>query len=333
MKEALFWEKEDKKVHCLLCPKNCKITEGKRGFCKVRKNVDGILYSLVYGKPCSIAVDPIEKKPLFHFIPSSLVYSVGTAGCNLSCKFCQNYQISQSNPEDIPCKDMSPEDIVNDAIQQNCKAIAYTYNEPTIFFEYALDIAKLARKKGLKNIMVTNGYINEKPLKQLYKYIDAVNVDLKAFTERFYKDMTLAGLKPVLKTLKLLNKMNVWIEITNLIIPTLNDNEKEIKNMCEWIVKNLGKDVPLHFSAFYPCYKLLDIKPTPIKTLEKAHKIAKEAGLNYVYVGNVESDLQNTFCDKCNNIVIERTRSFDVNKINIKEGKCTFCSHLIKGVF
>lgn len=334
MKEALFYKKlKDKNVQCMLCPRKCVIAQGKRGFCRVRENKDGKLFSVVYARPCTEAVDPIEKKPLFHFLPGSMAYSIATPGCNLACKHCQNWSISQVMPEEVPCHEAKPEDVVERALQADCESISYTYIEPTIFYEYILDIAKLARKKGLKNTMVTNGFINQEPLKELYKYIDAANIDLKGFTEEFYKNVCSAQLKPVLEAIKTMKKMNVWIEITNLIIPTLNDDMNKIKEMCEWIVKNLGNDVPLHFSRFFPYYKLMHLPPTPIETLTKAYDIAVKTGIKYVYVGNIITDkYENTHCPKCKKLLIERT-AFFVKQNNIENNKCKFCKEKIAGVF
>lgn len=335
MKEAIHYKVLKKDiVQCQLCPKFCTLKDNEIGKCKVRQNLKGKLYSLVYGKPCAIAVDPIEKKPLFHFLPGSLVYSIGTVGCPMSCLFCQNYTTSQASPEEVYSQEFTPEEIVNDAIERGCKIIAYTYNEPTIFYEFALDCAKVAKEKGIKNIMVTNGFINEKPAKELYEYIDSANVDLKSFEESFYKKICDAELKPVLNTLKLLKKMKVWLEVTNLVIPTLNDDPKMIKKMCLWIKENLGETVPLHFSRFSPMYKLTNIKSTPIKTLLEAKKIAESLGLKYIYVGNVLDDsLNNTYCKKCNEAIIKRSSYYDLLENHVVQGKCSFCKEKIEGVF
>ena len=333
MKEALYYKKKGKGiVQCHLCPWNCVIADGKRGVCKVRENQKGKLYSLVYAKPCSIAVDPIEKKPLFHFMPGHSSYSIGTVGCNLHCKFCQNWTTSQASPESFMVYETPPEKVVEEALANGCKSIAYTYNEPIIFYEYVWDTAKLARKAGLKNVLVSNGFINEEPLKKLSKYIDAANIDLKAFDDGFYRKITTAWLEPVLESLKLLVKNNVWLEITNLIIPGLNDDPKKIEEMCIWIKNSLGKDVPLHFSRFFPQYNLQNTAPTPAETLIKARDIAKKAGLNYVYAGNIAIEGgSNTYCPKCNKLLVERG-GFEVYKNNIKNGKCS-CAHKIAGVW
>lgn len=287
MKEAMFYKKlKDNKVQCLLCPYECIISPKSRGNCLTRFNKDGKLYSLVYEKPCAFNVDPIKKKPLYHFLEGTWTYSIGTAGCNFHCKFCQNCEISQHIPEDVPYQIMKVKDVVKNAIKSKCPSISFTYNEPVVFYEYVYDIAKLSHKKGLKNILITNGYINPKPLKELCKYIDAVNVDLKGFSEEFYDENCFGHLKPVLKTLKILKKKKIHIEITNLIIPGYNDDLKLFEKMCKWIKKNLGKETPLHISRFFPMHKFKDIKETPIETLKKAEKIAKKY-LKNVYIGNV----------------------------------------------
>lgn len=333
MKEAMYYKKlKGGMVNCQLCPRKCIIKDGEHGFCRARKNEKGKLYSLVYGAPCSVSIDPIEKKPLFHFLPETTAYSIGTAGCNLRCKFCQNWQISQALPEEIPFIDLPPEKLVKEAIANGCKSIAYTYTEPVIFYEYVLDTAKLARKKGLKNVVVTNGFINQEPLKELCKYIDGVNVDLKGFTDEYYRKITGAWLQPVLESLKTIKKMGVWLEVTNLVVPGLNDDMAVIKKMCEWIKKNLGVDTPLHFSRFFPDYLMRDYPPTGENTLLKAGEIAKKVGLHYVYIGNIMiENAQNTYCPKCGELLIER-RWFETVQNNIKDSKCK-CGEKIAGVW
>ena len=280
IRKAMYYEKmDDDKVKCTLCPFNCVLSLGQTGACKARKNEGGEMVSLTYGKPVSLAIDPIEKKPLFHFYPGTQVFSLGTAGCNLHCNFCQNWQISQASPEKIQNYEISSEQIVQKAIESGSKSIAFTYNEPIIFYEMMLETAKLAKQKGLKTVMVTNGYINKKPLEELAEYIDAANVDLKAFTEKFYKEYTGASLKPVLESMKTLKKKGVFLEVTNLIIPGANDTEKEIRELCEWIKENMGEETPMHFSRFFPAYNLKNVPPTPVETLKTAKKIAEEVGL------------------------------------------------------
>ncbi len=331
----MFYKKlEHMKVQCQLCPNKCIILHGKRGSCRVRENHAGKLYSLVYGLPCTAGVDPVEKKPLFHFLPGSKTYSIATPGCNLHCKSCQNWQISQRGPDEVECFSMSPEQVVENALKNGCDSISYTYVEPAIFYEYVLDTAKLAHEKGLKNIMVTNGYLNQAPLKKLYKYIDACNIDLKGFTEEFYRNICSGHLKPILDTIKTVVKMGVWTELTTLLIPTLNDDAATIKKQCDWIKKELGTRVPLHFSRFFPYYKLTHIPPTPHETLLNAYKIAKDSGLKYVYVGNIAiEETEDTFCPKCSKKIISRGSFFTVNSVKVKAGKCGYCKAKVDGVF
>jgi len=333
MKEASYYKKlKDENVQCALCPRECVIKKNSYGFCNARKNIDGKLYSAVYSNPCAVHIDPIEKKPLYHFMPGEKALSIGTIGCNLECKHCQNWTMSRAKPEGIVTQKISPEEIIEIAVEKGCGIISYTYNEPTVFFEYMLDCAKIAKKKGLKNTIVSNGFINEEPLKELCKYIDGANVDLKSFNNKFYKDICSAWLEPVLESLKILKQKNVWLEITNLIIPTLNDNIKEIGKMCIWIKENLGADVPLHFTGFYPCYKLLDIPKTSPEILKKARKIALKTGIKHSYVGNVfAAEENNTYCPKCGKLLIERS-VFSIIKNNIKNSKCS-CGEQIAGVF
>lgn len=330
MKEALYYKKHKEGVRCCLCPHNCIIPEGKRGNCCVRENTGSKLYSLVYGKACSLAIDPIEKKPLYHFLPGHSSFSMATVGCNLHCLHCQNSAISQS--KSIVGKEVAPEEIVKLAIAEGCKSISYTYTEPTVYYEYALETAKIARKQGIKNVMVSNGFINEKPLKEFCRYLDAANIDLKGFTDEFYKKTCFARLDPILDSLRIFYEKKVWLEITNLIIPGLNDDTKDIKKMCNWIKDNLGTDVPLHFSRFFPNYRLTNLGPTPPESLVKARDISKNVGINYTYIGNIFIDgADNTYCPKCGNLLIER-EGFNVLQNNILAGKCR-CGQTIAGVF
>jgi pyruvate formate lyase activating enzyme len=319
--EALFYEKlKDKKVKCNLCPNFCIIKENEYGKCKARKNIDGKLYSMVYGKIAAMHIDPIEKKPFFHFLPGSLIYSISTTGCNMRCKFCQNWEISQVYPDEIETKFFSPEDLIKDIKSKQIKAIAFTYGEPSIFYEYMLDIAKLAKKNGIKTAVVSSGYINPEPLKKLLPYIDAYKIDLKGFTDKFYEEVTSGKLQPVLETMKIIKKSGVWLEIVNLVIPGYNDDEKDIKRMAQWIKENLGDDVPLHFTRFYPNYKLLNLPPTPPQTLKKAREIAMGVGLKYVYTGNIDDiEGSTTYCPKSKQPAIIRN-GFFVIKNNLKEG-------------
>jgi pyruvate formate lyase activating enzyme len=334
LKVASFWKKlNDKILQCQLCPRRCVIPDGKRGYCGVRENRAGTLYTLVYAKPVAIHVDPIEKKPLFHFLPSTSAFSIATTGCNLKCKFCQNWEISQARPEEVEYTYIEPKELVEKAIESGSPTIAYTYTEPTIFYEYMLETAKLARARGLRNIMHSNGYINEEPLRQLCKYLDAANIDLKGFSDEYYAKLTDATLEPVLKSLKVLREEGVHIEITNLILPGFNDDEPTLKKMCLWIKDNLGADTPVHFGRFFPLYKLANLNPTPVETLEKARAIALECGLKYVYIGNVGGHpAENTYCPRCKKIVIER-KGYFITQNNLIDGKCKFCAEDIKGVW
>jgi len=330
MKEALFYKKlKDKQVQCKLCPHNCVIKEESTGLCRVRKNIKGKLYSLVYAKPVAIQLDPLTKKPLYHFLPGEKALSIGTVGCNFDCWSCQNSHLSQANPEEYQINEVPPEKIIEMCIKNNCKVIAYTYTEPTIFYQYMLDIAKLAKKKGIKNVIVSNGYINEKPLKELCKYIDGANIDLKSLDNNFYKKYCQGRLAPVLNSLKILKKEKVYFEITNLIIPKMNDKKTEVERLVKWVSENLG-DVVLHFSRFFPMYKLQDKNETSIKTMEMAFKIGKKY-LNYIYLGNMGKE-NNTYCKKCKKLLIQR-RCYDVGRVNIKKGKCTGCGNKIIGVW
>jgi len=334
LKEALFYQKlTNKNVNCQLCPRFCVISPGKRGYCRVRENRDGTLYSLSFGKPVSIHIDPIEKKPLFHFLPSTNVFSIATVGCNLNCKFCQNWEISQAKPEDVSSLTVAPQDLVKKVKESGSYTIAYTYTEPTIFYEYMLETAKLAREQGIRNVMHSNGYINEKPLRELAKYLDAANIDLKGFSEEYYAKICEGSLEQVLRSLKILKEEGVHLEITNLVLPGYNDNMDTITKMCLWIKENLGADTPLHFSRFYPMYKLIALIPTPVETLEKARKVALDCGLKYVYIGNVPGHPgENTYCPKCKRVVIKRA-GYIISEINLENGKCKFCGERIEGVW
>ena len=328
-----FTPLEGGEIQCELCPHRCRVAKGKRGICRVRENRDGKYYSLVYGNPCAVHLDPIEKKPFSHVLPGTTSFSLATAGCNFQCKFCQNWEISQAFPEDIFSFEVSPELMVSRAKEIGARSIAYTYVEPTIFYEYMSDIGILAKKAGLLNVTHSNGFINPEPLKNLCKVLDAANIDLKGFTENFYRELCSGELNPVLETLKTLKKEKVHVEITNLIIPTKNDEISVLKEMCLWIRKELGPDTPIHFSRFYPLYKLKTLPPTPVSTLEKAREAAASAGLEYVYVGNIPGHTaENTFCPKCKKMVIQRT-GYMVGEINLKDGKCKYCGKPIPGIW
>ena len=336
VKEAMFYQQlEHKKVICELCPHFCKLDDGQVGNCNVRKNSAGKLYSLVYGKAIAVHVDPIEKKPLFHVTPGSRSFSMATVGCNFHCKFCQNADISQVSRSvnlDTIGQNLSPEELVAMASSDNCSSIAYTYTEPTIYFEYAYDTAKIAHQNGLLNIFVTNGFISPEPVNYINEYLDAANVDLKSFSENFYKKLVGAKLAPVLDTLKLMKKLNIWVEVTTLIIPGCNDSPEELKDIARFLVE-ISPKIPWHVSAFYPTYKLTSAPRTPPETLRKARRIGLDAGLRYVYTGNIPGDEgENTFCHNCGKIIIERT-GYRVGAVNIRAGRCAFCGTPAAGVW
>lgn len=328
-----FTPLSDGKIQCELCPHRCRVTKGKRGICRVRENRDGKYYSLVYGNPCAIHLDPIEKKPFFHVLPGSKSFSIATAGCNFQCKFCQNWEISQAFPEDLYNYDAPSEFIIQKAKEMNALSIAYTYVEPTIFYEYMVDTGVLVKKAGLLNVMHSNGFINPSPLRNLCKILDAANIDLKSFNENFYQELCSGELSPVLETLKILKSEKVHVEITNLVIPTKNDQLSEIKEMCLWIKRELGPDTPLHFSRFYPLFKLKYLPPTPVSTLEKARALALSTGLEYVYIGNVPGhEGEHTYCPKCKKLLIQRI-GYMIGEVNLKSGKCKFCGKPLPGIW
>lgn len=318
-------------VKCNLCPKYCRIKPNERGDCRIRFNLDGKLVTLTYSHPCSVHIDPVEKKPLFHFYPGSPILSIATAGCNLHCKNCQNWQISQANPEDIPSYTLTPQQLVALTLDSNCQMLAYTYTEPLAFYEYALNTSILAKTYQIKNVLVTAGYLNKKPLKKIYRYTDAANIDLKFFQDELYRKITTATLKPVLDALILAREMGVWLEITNLIIPTLNDDYQQIERMCKWIRDNLGPDLPLHFSRFQPQYLLRNLPPTPYQTLKQAHQIAKDCGIKFVYIGNVYgAPEENTYCPNCGRVIIRRI-GFQILEYKIEQNRCSYCGEYIPG--
>ena len=336
--EAMHYRKlNEYTIQCQLCPWECEVTEAERGICGVRENVGGKYYTVVYGKPCTAnPSDPIEKKPLFHYLPGSTTFSIATAGCNISCKYCQNWQISQSRPEQVASVDMPPEAVVRYAALYGCATIAYTYSEPVIFYEYMYDTARLSRKQGIGGVMISNGFIKKEPLKQLCDVLTGVKIDFKGFSEKFYHEICRGQLKPVLETLKTLKEVGIWFEIVILIIPTLNDSEQENSDMCKWIADNLGPDVPVHFSRFSPksAYALRNLPRTPIATLERCHELARAAGLRYAYLGNVPGHrFESTYCPQCGKRLIHR-RGFWVSANLIgKDGKCPGCGTKVPGVW
>jgi len=346
MKLALMQKQlKSKTVKCLACSHYCIIQNNSTGLCGIRKNINGKLYLLVYGKAAAVNIDPVEKKPLYHFLPGSKIFSFGTLGCDFGCLFCQNWDISQptreirfdENRDKIleklleNCQDLKPKQIVEYCKKQSLPSIAYTYNEPAVFFEYAYDTAKLAKKHGIKNVFVSNGYESKESLKKIKKYLDAANIDLKSFSEEFYLSICKARLEPVLKNIESFHKLGIWTEVTTLIIPTKNDSEKELTQIAEFLA-SVSKAIPWHVTAFHPDYKMLDVPPTPLSTLLKAYKIGKKAGLKYVYVGNVMAGkYENTYCPKCNSLSIERHGFFKI-KNNLDKGKCK-CGYELEGVW
>lgn len=323
----------DNKIQCTICPRNCKLDEGQCGFCQIRKNINGKVLLTSYGYNTGLAVDPIEKKPLFHFYPGSKVLSFGTLGCNMGCQFCQNWHISKSK-EDPHINHTEPDKIAELAMQLDCKSVAFTYNDPVIFFEYAIDTAKICHEMDIRTVAVTAGYINPEPRVEFFQYMDAANIDLKGFNEDFYKKNCLAHLEPVLDTIKYVkNETNCWLELTTLLIEGLNDSDEDLQKECEWIVQNLGVDTPLHFSAFHPAYKLQNIPPTKFSTMLKAYNIAKSAGLRYVYLGNVfDVNTSTTYCHACSKELIIRD-GYSLGEINMENGHCKFCGAECAGAF
>jgi len=330
--EARWWEPmSEGRVHCYLCPRHCHIGEGQSGFCFIRTNQDGKLYSLGYAAPAALQIDPIEKKPLNHFLPGTRVLSIGTAGCNMGCFFCQNWDISKSRQDQVHSTHMPAEDVVALARKYDCPTIAFTYNEPTIWGEYVVDICHAARAQGIATVMVSNGYITREAFHDIYDHVDGANIDLKAFTEEFYGRITLTHLQPVLETLEWLkNETNVWFELTNLMIPGLNDDPSETRKLAEWVIEHLGPDVPLHFTAFHPDFKLRDKPATPPETLHAAWKIARDVGLHFVYEGNIWGGASDTACPSCGEVLIRRSWHSVISN-RLKDGCCPKCGSGIPG--
>ena len=335
-KEAILYQKlEGGKVRCKLCNHACIIPEGKRGICGVRENIGGKLYSLVYEKAISACIDPIEKKPFYHFLPGSKSFSIATIGCNFRCKHCQNWEISQAGKKDgkIIGETLKIRDIVREALATGCKSISYTYTEPTIFMEYALDTASLAKENGLRNVFVTNGYMSLEAIDLMTGLIDAANVDLKAFSDKFYREICSARLEPVLESIKYMKRKGIWIEITTLIIPTLNDSKNELREIAEFIASEVGKETPWHVTRFHPDYQLLDLPPTDFETLQMARDIGLDSGLKYVYAGNVPpGEWDNTYCPNCGYLLIERD-IFTIKRNSMKDGKCPSCGYKVEGIW
>lgn len=333
IREASWYEKlEELRVVCRLCPRGCEVDDFERGYCGVRENRGGTYYTLVYGRPCSVHIDPVEKKPLFHFLPGAQALSVATAGCNMECQFCQNWQISQTRPEELRTVDLPPARLAREAQRTASPIMAYTYTEPVVFYEYMRDTAREGRNRGIRSVMISNGYIQPDPLRELCGVLDAVKVDLKAFQEGFYRDLCDGTLEPVLETLEILRETGIWYEIVYLVVPTLNDNMDEIGQMSEWIRSRLGPEVPVHFTRFHPTYKIQNLPATPVSTLEKARRVALDAGLHFVYLGNVVGhEGESTYCPSCGERVIHRV-GYRVLENRIRESRCP-CGDRIPGVW
>lgn len=330
-KEAMHYVQTPRGCKCLLCPAECTLRDGETGICRNRVNVNDKLYSIVYGNPCAVYVDPIEKKPLFHFQPSSWSFSIATAGCNLACLNCQNWTISQAGPKETRNTDLMPEAVVKESLANSCKSISYTYSEPVTFYEYVYDTSRLAHDSKVKNVFISNGYIAKEPMKALCKHLDAANINLKSFSESVYLKLNGGRLQPVLDTLKTIRDCGTWLEITNLVVPGWTDNMEMIKRMCGWLAENGFQDNPLHFLRFQPLYKLNHLPPTPVAILESAREAAMKEGIHFVYIGNVPgSKGQNTYCPQCHKEIITRN-GFRVDALHVRNGKCAYCGSSIAG--
>lgn len=328
---AIFQETTATGARCLTCPNECDIDEGSVGICGTRRNYGGKIYSLAYGNPCAVHIDPIEKKPLYHFYPQTTAFSIATAGCNFSCLNCQNWTISQTTPDKTRNADLMPEMVVKEALANQCKSIAYTYSEPTTFYEYVFDTARMARLKGIRNVYKSNGFIQEAPLRELAHSLDAANIDLKSFSNEIYVRLSGGTLEPVLRTLRILKEMNVWLEITNLIIPGWTDDMAIFRKMCIWLRENGLQEAPLHISRFQPEYKLTRVPPTPLAILDKAREIAMDEGLHFVYIGNVlNTPAENTYCAKCKKVIIGR-KGYRILSNAVTAGRCSFCNEPVPG--
>jgi pyruvate formate lyase activating enzyme len=332
--EARFYEKlPHRRIKCKLCPRECVIDDRERGYCGVRENRGGIYYTLVHSRVCAANIDPIEKKPFSHFLPGTLAFSIATAGCNVNCKMCQNWDISQSRPEQVSSQYLPPRALAEAAQANRCRSIAYTYSEPVIYYEYMCDAAEAARAAGLKNAVVTGAYIQRDPLLQLCRRVDAIKVDLKGYSEKFYRDVVNGELKPVLDSLIAIRKAQVWNEIVYLVIPTLNDGDAEFRGLARWVKTELGPDVPVHFTRFHPEYLLKNLPPTPVGTLERAKAIADAEGLHFAYIGNVPGHPgENTLCPKCRRTLVVRS-GFTISTMEVRKGKCRFCQQPVAGVW
>jgi pyruvate formate lyase activating enzyme len=334
-REAKYYEKlTDQKVRCLLCPRECLVDDFERGYCGVRENVGGTYNTVVYGRVCSYHVDPIEKKPLFHFLPGTTAFSIATVGCNMECKFCQNWEISQERPENVNAVYLPPGQLADTAKRYASPTIAYTYTEPTVFYEYMLDSAIEGHTRGIRSVVITAGYIEREPLLKLAGEVDAIKIDLKSYTEDFYSKICSSGLKPVLDAIRTVRETGTWLEIVYLVIPTLNDDEKQIDLMCRWLLDSVGDEVPLHFTRFHPTYRLKNLPPTPVSSVERAREVALSRGLKYVYVGNVPAGHpgESTHCPGCGSVVVKRA-GYMILSFDLAQGKCPDCGTAIPGVW
>jgi pyruvate formate lyase activating enzyme len=333
-REAMFYEKLDRNVvQCGLCPRRCVIAAEGRGFCRVRENRAGTLYSLVYGRPCSMNREPIEKAPFFHFLPGRLRLTLATVGCNQRCKYCQNWEISQAAPEDVRADTMAPEQVVALAESLRVPVICFTYTEPVVFYEYVTDVAQLARARSIRTCVVTGGYVNPEPLRRLCGVVDAIKIDLKGFTDEFYREVCGSSLRPVLTACRTVAESGTHLELVNLVVPALNDDSAQVGRMCAWIRDSLGDTVPVHFTRFHPDYRLQNSVPTPVATLERCARVARRAGLRYVYLGNVPGHRsESTFCPECGRLLIGR-RGYTVTENNVRDGACRFCTARIPGIW
>jgi len=320
-------------VQCELCPKACQLQPGQSGDCRIRVNLDGKLLAVTYGFPCALHLDPVEKKPLYHFYPGSAALSLATVGCNLHCLNCQNWEISQADPGTVPANELTPAQVAELAVQHKSKSVAYTYTDPVVYYEYALDCSRKVREAGKKNILVSAGYINRRPLEELCKVTDAATIDLKAMTDKFYREVCGATLKPVLAALETFKRCGVWLEVSNLVLPTMNDRDEDFRHLASWLKSNLGADTPLHFLRFMPHYRMRELPPTPEATLNRAREIARAEGLRYVYIGNLaQADASSTRCPQCGKTVIERT-GYRLRDNLLRRGNCPGCGTSIAGVW
>ncbi len=331
---AMHWDAiSDGRVICRLCPRECRVADRERGYCGVRENAGGVYKTLVHSRICAVHTDPVEKKPLFHVMPGANAFSLATAGCNIQCRFCQNWEISQFRPEQVESIPAPPEQVVAAARRAGAPLIAFTYSEPVVFYEYMLDIAKAGNPAGLKSLMISNGYIQEKPLRELLPHLGAVKIDLKGFTESFYREVCDGELAPVLRTLEILKETGTWFEIVVLVIPTLNDDEAQMKGLCGWVAERLGSEVPIHFTRFHPAYRIQNIPSTPVATLERVLSYAREAGLRFAYLGNVPGHpAESTYCPGCGATLIQRT-GFAISSNTLRAGRCLACDRAIPGVW